>query len=405
MRVLIADKLPHTANAALIEQGFEVLSNPDLAGDALIDAIASHDPAVLIVRSTRVTAEHIQAGSSLSLIVRAGAGVNTIDSEACSNQGVFVTNCPGKNADAVAELAMGLLLAIDRNIPDNVIDLRSGQWNKKRYSKCLGLKGRKIGVLGTGMIGSGVIRRAQAFDMEVYAHSRSLTPTRAAELGVTWCESPVALAQCVDILSIHLALTDATRGLVDAKVINALPNGAVFINTARAEVVDEEALLAAIDAKHLRVGLDVFRGEPSAKEGPFDHPLAKHPSVYGTHHIAASTEQAQTAVAMEAVRVVVDYRNQGIAPNCVNLNTASKADHCIVVRHRDRVGVLAGVLNILREASINVQEMGNMIFQGGQAASARIQVLGRPSETMIERMRENDDIFHVSVVPISQNQG
>jgi D-3-phosphoglycerate dehydrogenase len=402
MRVLIADKLPSIANTVLLEQGFDVISDPSLADKTLIEALKTHDPAVLIVRSTKVNADHICAGNSLSLIVRAGAGVNTIDGEACSGRGVFVTNCPGKNADAVAELAMGLMIAIDRNIPDNVIELRQGQWNKKRYAKCIGIKGRKLGILGTGMIGRGVIRRAQAFDMEVYASSRSLTPERAKALGVHWCESPTELAAKVDILSIHLALTDTTRGLVGKEVIGALRDGGILINTARAEVVDEAALLELIDTKQLRVGLDVFSGEPSAKEAPFQHPLAQHPRVYGTHHIAASTDQAQNAVALEAVRVVEEYYKTGTAPNCVNLNTSSKADHCIVVRHRDRVGVLASVLSILREASINVQEMGNMIFQGGQAASARIQVLGQPSDAMVQRMRENDDIFHVSVVPLSQ---
>lgn len=401
MRVLVADNLPTIANSTLVQKGFDVVVEPNIADQALLEALVKYDPSVLIVRSTKVSAAHVHAGKSLSLIVRAGAGVNTIDSRACSDHGVFVTNCPGKNADAVAELAMGLLIALDRNIPDNVIELRQERWNKQRFSKCEGLKGRKIGVLGTGMIGQGFIKRARAFEMEVYAYSRSLTQERANDLGVRWCKSPLELAQNVEILSVHLALTESTRNLVSVDVLNALPDHGILINTARAEVVDESALLDALEKKGLRAGLDVFSDEPSSKQASFSHPLAQHPRVYGTHHIAASTEQAQTAVAMEAVRVVVEYRNKGMAPNCVNLNTSTKADHCIVIRHRDRVGVLAGVLNILREASINVQEMDNMIFEGGQAASARIHVLGKPADSLIDRMHENEDILHISVVSIS----
>lgn len=398
MRILLADKLPTLTTSRLTTLGFDVISDSSLKEAGLTSALKELDPNVLVVRSTRVEEEHVHAANSLSLVIRAGAGVNTIDRDACSQRGVFVTNCPGKNADAVAELTMGLLLALDRSIPDNVADLRKGQWDKTRYSKSSGLKGRKLGVLGTGMIGTGVLQRAQAFGMDVYAWSRSLSPARAQSMGVTWCESPVALASSVDIFCVHLALNDDTRKLVNASVIEALRPGAFLINTARAEVIDEDALLARIDSQELRVALDVFSGEPAAKQAPFEHPLAQHPRVYGTHHIAASTNQAQDAVAAEVVRIIDHYARTGSALNCANLTKTTAADHCLIIRHRDRVGVLAEVLTVLRRANINIQEMENTIFHGGGAASARIEISGIPSSEVLQHMRANEDIFHVSVV-------
>lgn len=400
MRVLFADKLPDQARTRLAGNGFEVISEPALEGESLREAIERYDPTVLVVRSTRVQAEHIESGRSLSLIIRAGAGVNTIALDACSRAGVFVANCPGKNAVAVAELAMGLIIALDRHIADNVADLRAGQWNKGTYSKARGLAGRTLGVIGTGQIGCEVIARAKAFGMPVVAWSRSLTDEAAEALGVRRFDTPEEVARRADVLSVHVALTPATRGLVGASIIEALRPGAIFINTSRAEVVDEAALLAALDEKKLLAGLDVFSEEPSGKSGPFEHPLAKHPRVYGTHHIGASTDQAQEAVGDEVCRIVETFRATGRAPNVVNLAQRSNADHVLVVRHLDRVGVLASVLAALREESINVEEMENTIFDGAEAAVARLHVAGAPSSALIERIRGAEHVLAASVLPL-----
>jgi D-3-phosphoglycerate dehydrogenase len=400
MRVLLADKLPDRARTRLASHGFEVRAEPKLEGSSLRERIEEFDPEVIVVRGTKVERAHIEAGRSLSLVVRAGAGVNTIDLAACSERGVFVSNCPGKNAVAVAELAMGLIVALDRRIPDNVADLRAGKWAKGEYSKANGLKGRCLGILGFGDIGRELAQRANGFGMSVIAWSRSLTVGKAASYGVDTLSSPEAVAARADVLSVHLALTPETRGLVGESVFKALRPGASFVNTARAEVVDNDALLAAIDARNLRVALDVFPGEPSGSEGAFDHPLTRHPRVYGTHHIGASTEEAQEAVAQEMCRIVETYRTTGRVPNCVNLATSSHADHVMIVRHRDRVGVLAGVLTVLREASINVEEMENTIFAGGNAATARIQVVGRPGAEIADRIAAQEHVLHVTVVPI-----
>jgi D-3-phosphoglycerate dehydrogenase len=356
---------------------------------------------VLVVRSTEVKADALKAGS-LGLVVRAGAGYNTIDVATASALGIAVSNCPGKNSVAVAELALGLLLAIDRRIPDNVADLRAGTWNKKLYSQAAGLHGRTLGVIGTGAIGQEVISRAKAFGMEVVAWSRSLGPGEAAALGVRRAESPVEVAAAADAVSVHLALKPETRGILGRNFFEAMKPGAVFVNTARAEVVDEEALLAAVRDKKLRVATDVFKGEPEGGTGTVESELFKEKGVYGTHHIGASTEQAQEAIAEETVRIIREYATSGDVPNCVNVAKRTPATHLLLVRHLDRVGVLAHVFGSLRDAGINVQQTENVVFDGAEAAMARISVDREPPPETLQAIREGSkDILDLKVVSIA----
>jgi D-3-phosphoglycerate dehydrogenase len=401
MRVLIADKLAPLAEQRLTQAGHEVIALASVKGDELEQALRAHTPEVLIVRSTKVEAKHLAASRALSLVVRAGAGVNTIDLQAAGALGVFVANCPGSNSAAVAELTMGLLVALDRQLPDNVVEARAGRWNKGRFSEAAGLKGRTLGLLGMGQIGQEVALRAHAFGMRVVAWSRSLEPARAAALHVQHAASPLEVARSCDFLSVHLALSGATRGLVDATILGALRDGACLINTSRSEVVDEAALLRELDAGRLRAGLDVFEGEPPGKAGALESPLAAHPRVYLTHHIGASTEEAQDAVAEQSAHIVTTFARTGSAPNCVNLVEETSATECLIVRHHDRVGALASVLELLREAEINVQEMSNTIFSGGKAAVARIQV-NRGAASVVERLSALPEVLHVAWVPIAR---
>jgi D-3-phosphoglycerate dehydrogenase len=211
--------------------------------------------------------------------------------------------------------------------------------------------------------------------------------------------TPREVASQADILSVHLALAPATRHFVDASILEALKPGAYVINTARAEVVDSAALATAIQVRGLKAGLDVFDGEPAAATGEFASPLAALPGVYGTHHIGASTEQAQEAIAAEAVRVVLAYRDTGKVPNVVNLATRTPATHMLVVRHRDRPGVLAHVFEHLRRGGVNVQETENIIFEGAEAAVARINLDTSPPTELVETIRTgNADIIELSVL-------
>ncbi|HEX8559921.1 MAG TPA: 3-phosphoglycerate dehydrogenase family protein [Pyrinomonadaceae bacterium] len=402
MRVLIADKFEQSGRDGLDAAGCEFSYQPDVKDEALVEAVRAYRPEVLVVRSTKVTEPMLDAGS-LKLIVRAGAGYNTIDVAAASRRGVYVSNCPGKNSVAVAELAFGLVLALDRRIADNVIQLREGRWNKKEFSKARGLLGRTLGLVGAGQIGREVAARARAFGMPVVAWSRSLTDESAAELGVERRESLLDVAREADVVSVHVALKPETRGLIGADFFAAMKEGAYFINTARGEVVDQDALRRAMREKGVRAGLDVYAAEPAGASGEFSDDIAREPNLYGTHHIGASTDQAQEAIAAETVRVIRTFKETGRVPNVVNLARRSPATHTLVVRHRDRPGVLASVLDRVRAESINVQEMENVIFEGSEAAVARINLEGALAPDALSRLRaDNADIIELSLLEIRQ---
>jgi D-3-phosphoglycerate dehydrogenase len=406
MKVLVADKFEQSGLDGLKAIGCDVVYAPDAKDAALADAVASSGAAVLVVRSTQVQAPVLDAGA-LSLIVRAGAGVNTIDVAGASRRGIYVSNCPGKNAVAVAELAIGLILALDRRIPDNVAELRAGAWNKKEYSKARGLHGRTLGLIGFGSIGQEVAVRATAFGMPVVAWSRRFdqNPEERERVedafGIAIVDSAEEVVAAADVVSVHLALSKDTRGFVGASLLSHLKPGAMFINTARAEVVDQAALAAAVREKGVRAGLDVFAAEPTTATGAFADDIVQLAGVYGTHHIGASTDQAQDAIAGETVRIIRTYKDTGRVPNVVNLARTSPATHMLVVRHLDRPGVLAHVFSELRAAGLNVQETENVIFDGAEAAVARINLDGAPGAATVAAVRAHADVLDVQLVSLT----
>ncbi len=386
--------------ASLSRAGHEVTVKP-LKGQDLQEAVVEAGAEVLIVRSTRVNRQLLDACSGLELIVRAGAGYDTIDVEYAAECGVFVANCPGKNASAVAELTVGLMLALDRHIADNVRDARTGTWNKARYAKARGLRGRTLAIIGFGSIGRAVAERARGLEMNLVVWSRSLTALRAESLGMTYAASPEAAAAVADIVTVHVAATANTHHLAGSALFAAMKPGASFINTSRGSVVDEQALMHAMDTKGIRAGLDVFEGEPAYKSGPLEVAIAGHPNVYLTHHIGASTAQAQEATAAEAVRIIEAYSREGRVPNCVNLAIQSAASHLLTVRHLDRVGVLAAVLDKVRQANGNVQEMENLVFAGDNgAACARIWLTGAAPELLLDSVRAVEHVLTASVTTL-----
>jgi len=400
MRVLIADKFEPSGRDGLQALGCEISYHPDAKDETLVDAIKQNAPDVLVVRGTKVTEPMLEAGP-VKLVVRAGAGYNTIDVAAASKRGIYVSNCPGKNSIAVAELAFALILALDRRIADNVVTLRRGEWNKKEFSKARGLFGRTLGLIGVGKIGQEMIPRARAFGMPVVAWSRSLTLERAAVLGVELKESPNAVAAAADVVSVHLALNPETRNLLGPDFFSAMRPGAYFINTARGEVVDQAALVAAMKNRGIRAGLDVYAAEPTSGTGEFQDPIVKEEGLYGTHHIGASTDQAQEAIAAETVRIVREFKETGKVPNVVNLARQTPATHRLVVRHLDRPGVLAGVLDAIKAEQINVQEMENIIFEGAAAAVARINLDNAPTKESLRRLEAgNPDIIELDLLEL-----
>ena len=400
MRVLVADKFEQSGRDGLTNLGCDVAYQPDLKDEALVEAIRTEAPDVLVVRGTKVTESMLDAGP-IKLVVRAGAGYNTIDVAAASKRGIYVSNCPGKNSIAVAELAFALILALDRRVADNVVALRQGQWNKKEFSKARGLFGRTLGLIGLGQIGLEMIPRARAFGMPVVAWSRRLTVERAAALGVEYKENPVEVARAADVLSVHLALNPETKGLIGTEFFNAMPEGSYFINTSRGDVVDQHALVEAMKTKGIRAGLDVYALEPSGGAGEFQDPIARESNLYGTHHIGASTDQAQEAIASETVRIVREFKETGKVPNVVNLAQQTPATHRLVVRHLDRPGVLAGVLDAIKAEQINVQEMENIVFEGAAAAVARINLDNAPSDATLHKLRsESADILELNLIQL-----
>ena len=416
MKVLVADKFEQSGIDGLKAAGCEVVYQPEVKDDGLLAAIRETGADVLVVRGTKVTSSMLD-GARLGLIVRAGAGYNTIDVASASRRGIYVSNCPGKNAIAVAELAFALILALDRRLPENINDLRAGKWNKQEYSKARGVFGRTIGLLGIGNIGQEVIRRAAGFGMPVVVWSRRFDgvrrPMTEEEARETRLEAafrqvrieieptPADVAARADVLSVHLALAPDTKGVVNAQVLGRLKAGAMFINTSRGEVIDQGALSDAIRQKGLRVGLDVFATEPASATGEFADQIVHLPNVYGTHHIGASTEQAQEAIAAETVRIIRSYKETGRVPNVVNLALRTPATHMLVVRHRDRPGVLAHVFDHLRRDNLNVQETENIVFEGAAAAVARINLDGAPSRALCDRIKtQNADVLDLQVVTL-----
>ena len=381
MRLYLADELPTKSLDDLSALGLEVVNDPKCSADELPARIG--DANILVVRSTKVKRATIEAGTRLGLIVRAGAGYDTIDVAAASERGIFVSNCPGKNSIAVAELAMGLILALDRRLVEGTNDLRAGKWNKKEYGKADGLKGKTLGLAGLGRVGVEVARRARAFAMHVVAWSIPFDEEAATAHGIGACATLHELVERSDVVSVHLPQTLETKRLFNADVFARMKPRAIFVNTSRGGIVDEAALAVAMRERGLRVGLDVFEPEPAAAVSEFKPAVANAGTFVGTHHIGASTEQAQDAIAAETVSICREFIQTGRVPNVVNVEEHAPAECQLVVRHHDQVGVLASVLGILRNHGANVEEMSNTIFQGAKTAVAAIRLTRMPAPEVV----------------------
>lgn len=390
VKVLIADKFPEEYVQQLKDSDLEVIYSPKLGENDLPEAAKDVD--ILIVRSTIVNADTIIKSTHLNLIIRAGAGVNNINIAAANQKGIYVANCPGMNSIAVAELAMGLIISLDRRIPDNVADFRSGKWNKGEYSKAEGLFGKNLALVGFGNIGREVAKRAVAFGMNVYA--KDITRIEG-EMVKDFSEMDQVLPIC-DIISIHLPSTPQTKGLFNKQMFSYLKPGALLINTSRPDIIDEDALLEAIKEKNIRVAVDVFKGEPEGKTGEVISKLQSSSNVYVTHHIGASTEQAQIAVAAETVRIIKSYLHSGVIAHWVNKAKITDAKYQLVVKHYDKPGVLASIMDIIRKRGINIEEIENVIFDGGVAACCTMKLKSAVASDMLSEMRANHDILSIS---------
>jgi D-3-phosphoglycerate dehydrogenase len=398
MRILLADKATPSLIADLTALGHECHLDPNLSADDLPAVIAGYE--VLVVRSTVVSAATVTASNLLRLVIRAGAGTNTIDVKAAASRGVYVCNVPGRNAVAVAELTLGLILALDRNIPDNVAELRQGRWDKGRFGKADGLLGRHLAIVGLGQIGVAVAERAAAFGLVLHGLARPGRNDQTAglidELRIQLHSDLASLAGACDIITFHVPGGPSTKSLISKPFLDHVRPGSLIINTARGDLIDEAALIEAMETKGIRCGLDVFPDEPATSKTAYVSALAHHPNVYGTHHIGASTEQAQNAIATEVVRIV-DRFVRGELLHCVNIEDQALGTATLSVRHFDEVGVLSEVLGVLAQAGLNVEQMENRVFVGAGAADAIIHVQGEVTTELRGRLEAIDRVIQVSV--------
>ncbi len=404
MRLLIADKLHPRAVEELRSLPVDVVYEPELTKETLETTL--HNVGILVVRSKEVTRTAIENAAQLNLIVRAGAETATIDVKAASERGIYVANCPGKNASAVAELVFGLLVAIDRRIPDAVASLRAGRWERTEYAKAEGLVGKTIGIAGMGAIGRDIALRAKTFGLHPIGWSRNFTAAKAAELGIGYAATLEELAAKSDVLTVHLGLNDRTRQMISRRIFELLPKHGIFINCARPDLVDYEAMREAITSRSLRVGIDVVPNEPRGKKEiatdlfNLTTPSATGGFLYATPHIAASTDQAQLAIATECVRVIRSFLLEGTVPNVVNVTNVSTARHQMVIRMLDKVGTFANVLAVIKRHGINVEEVTNTVFDGGSASCAKLRVVSRPSEACMHEIRAFEEVLHVDIVTL-----
>jgi D-3-phosphoglycerate dehydrogenase len=410
MRLLIADKLHPRAIEELRALPLDVIYEPEITKETLETKLTN--VGILVVRSTEVTAKALEGARQLNLIVRAGNETNTVDVRAASKRGVYVANCPGKNASAVAELVFGLLVALDRRIPDAVQSLRENRWERIEFSKAEGLFGKTLGIAGLGANGREVAMRARAFGLHPLVWSRSLTPARAQELGIGFASSFEELAQRSEALTVHLALTERTKNIVNRRIFELMPRRAMFVNVAREGLVDYAAMKDAVVNRGLRAAVDVYPDEPKGgKTFNTDLFIAPPPSsgsrhsdppgfIYGTPHIAASTDQAQLAIAQETVRVIRSFLLEGAVPNVVNVSGTTSARFQLVIRMLDKVGTFANVLAVLKRHGINVEEVNNTVFEGGVAACAKLRAMSRPSESCLSEIRAFEEVLHIDVVTL-----
>jgi D-3-phosphoglycerate dehydrogenase len=397
MKILIADALPEGKIEVLRQKGYECIVEPDLTAEQIPEKISGVE--ILVVRSTKVISEVFDKSDCLGLVVRSGAGINTIDCQGAADSGIYVCNVPGTNSIAVAELAMGLIISIDRHIPSATADLRESKWNKKIYSDAEGLFGKTLGIVGLGEIGLAVAERARSFGITVIAKKAQRKPeteSRIRSNGIKLVETLEELITESDVISIHLPSGPETKNFVNKDFLKLMKPNSILINTSRGEIVDETALLSSINEKNIKAGLDVFCDEPTNGTGHFSSELAQHPNVVGTHHIGASTQQAQNATVEETIRVIDAFR-EGNVINCVNIAKERVGSSTLTIRHYDKVGVLAEVFAILRKEELNVETMENKIFEGSKAALAIIDVSGDVSENALTQLREIDHIIHVQL--------
>lgn len=356
VKIVVADDLPESALQLLKAEGWTVDARTGRTPDGLAGDVADAD--ALVVRSaTKVTAELIAAARELRVIARAGTGVDNVDVPAASARGIVVMNAPGANSISVAELAMGLILALARHVPAADAAMKQGKWEKKKF---LGeeVRDKTLGLIGLGRIGQEVARRASGFSMRVIAHDPFISERVAADLGVELVSMDDLFVRA-DYISLHMPSTPQTRQLVNAARLQKMKKGVRIVNTARGDLIDEAALADAIEAG--RVGgaaLDVFAREPTV-----DLRLQTLPQVIATPHIAASTREGQELVGVETAAALRDFLKDGLIRNAVNFPSVSAEEYKKLqpfVTLAERLGTFIAQMSDGRARSLGVRYYGEL---------------------------------------------
>lgn len=397
MKILIACEMPDFALNDLQSLGSEVLYEPTLTSETLPSKV--RDVGILIVESTRVTAEVLQRGQALQMIVRRGAGVSNIAVTEASVQGVCVSHCPSQHAVAVAELTLGMTLCLDRGICDRATSLRDAR-KRQQATVGRGLHGRTLGVLNYGVVGAEVAKLARAFGMEVLAWSPTISPTPGRDEPaneVEFTDWPRELARRCDVVTVYSAPDASDDVLVDSEFLANMREHGYLVHIGNPGVIDEHALASAIERKSLRVAIDAY-SSASGREAPrFRSKLLDNPGVIGTHALGERTTQALHATAAEAVRIVREFLVAGVLLHCVNVVERSPATWQLVLRLRDAVGVMAAVMEAIRADGVNAEEITSRVFTGAQAAWCTIALDERPSAEALETIRSLNGVMHLDL--------
>ena len=322
LRVLVTDEIdPEGVQLLQAEPRLRVDELPTLPKQELLARIVEYD-AIVGRSATRISDELLRAGKKLRVVGRAGVGVDNIALDTATALGIAVINAPAGNTVAVAELFFGVMIGLLRHLPHATQSMREGKWDR---SQLLGseLKGRTLGIVGVGRIGSEIAARAQAFCMEVVGYDPYIADDRFRALRVRRAETLEALLEEVDIVTVHTPLNDETKGLIGRRELGLLRPGSIVANLARGGIVDDQALLSALESGHVRgATLDVYQSEPLAA----DHPIRKAPNVVLTPHIGASTAEAQRNVAVDVCRAVRDALLEGELSRSINIASVSLGD-------------------------------------------------------------------------------
>ncbi|MBN1690520.1 MAG: phosphoglycerate dehydrogenase [Dehalococcoidia bacterium] len=367
MKVLVADPLAPEGMESL-KAKTEVDVKLGLKPDELISIIGGYD--ALIVRSeTQVTADVIAAGKKLQIIARAGVGLDNVDITAATEQGIMVVNAPTGNTVAAAEHTLALMMALARNVPQACSQLKAGQWNRKEFVG-VELRNKTIGIIGLGNVGSGVAARAAGFEMRLVGYDPFASEEYAASLGVSLMPLEQLYKES-DFITLHLPLTPQTKGMIGTREFELMKKGVRIVNCARGGLINDEALIKAIEeGKVAGAAIDVFPVEPTT-EGP----LFKNDKIIVTPHLGASTKEAQTNVCIDVVEQIIDVLNGKPARYAVNVPQISPEILDILRPYMgvaDVIGKLAGQMMSGQLKSLKIRYSGEIAQYDTKALKAAI---------------------------------